>query len=196
MSIVDSIAKRRTYYQLDKDLPVAEQEVVALVEKITELVPDAFNMKSARAVVVTGSRQDALWDAIYDAFGGKVAREKIDGFRAAYGTILYFYDTDVVKGLQERFPLYAANFPVWPSRPTACCSSPSGAGCATSGLAQTSSITIRSSMRWSGRCSTCWLPGSSSLRCRSAGSWLSRMPRRRRTSGNASASSAEPVRVP
>ena len=113
MSIVDSIAKRRTYYQLDKNLPVAEQEVVALVEKITELVPDAFNMKSARAVVVTGSRQDALWDAIYDAFGGKVAREKIDGFRAAYGTILYFYDTDVVKGLQERFPLYAANFPVW-----------------------------------------------------------------------------------
>ncbi len=113
MSIVDSIAKRRTYYQLNKNLPVAEQEVVGLVETITELVPDAFNMKSARAVVVTGGQQDALWDAIYDAFDGKVAREKIDGFRAAYGTILYFFDTDVVKGLQEKFPLYAANFPVW-----------------------------------------------------------------------------------
>lgn len=113
MSIVDSIAKRRTYYQLNKNLPVAQQDVVELVEKITELVPDAFNMKSARAVVVTGGQQDALWDAIYDAFDGKVSREKIDGFRAAYGTILYFYDTDVVKGLQEKFPLYAANFPVW-----------------------------------------------------------------------------------
>ena len=95
MSIVDSIAKRRTYYQLNKNLPVAEQEVIGLVETITELVPDAFR------------------DAIYDAFDGKVAREKIDGFRAAYGTILYFFDTDVVKGLQEKFPLYAANFPVW-----------------------------------------------------------------------------------
>lgn len=113
MSIVDSIAKRRTYYQLNKNLSVAEQEVIGLVETITELVPDAFNMKSARAVVVTGGQQDALWDAVYNAFDGKVAREKIDGFRAAYGTILYFFDTDVVKGLQEKFPLYAANFPVW-----------------------------------------------------------------------------------
>ena len=113
MSIVDSIAKRRTYYQLNKNLPVAEQEVIGLVETITELVPDSFNMKSARAVVVTGGQQAALWDAVYNAFDGKVAREKIDGFRAAYGTILYFFDTDVVKGLQEKFPLYAANFPVW-----------------------------------------------------------------------------------
>ena len=40
-------------------------------------------------------------------------REKIDGFRTAAGTILYFYDDAVVKGLQEQFPLYAPNFPVW-----------------------------------------------------------------------------------
>ena len=52
-------------------------------------------------------------DAIYEAFGGKVAREKIDSFKAGYGTLLYFYDEDVVKGLQEQFPLYAANFPIW-----------------------------------------------------------------------------------
>jgi uncharacterized protein len=29
------------------------------------------------------------------------------------GTILYFEDQSVVKGLQEQFPLYAHNFPVW-----------------------------------------------------------------------------------
>ena len=60
-----------------------------------------------------GAKQDELWDRIYDAFGGKVAREKIDGFKAAAGTLLYFYDETVVKGLQDQFPLYAANFPVW-----------------------------------------------------------------------------------
>lgn len=27
--------------------------------------------------------------------------------------MLYFYDETVVSGLQEQFPLYAANFPVW-----------------------------------------------------------------------------------
>ena len=27
--------------------------------------------------------------------------------------MLYFIDTDVVKSLQDKFPLYAANFPIW-----------------------------------------------------------------------------------
>lgn len=113
MSIKESIAKRRTYYQINKNIPVEEAQITTLVKELTELVPDAFNMKSARVVVALGKQQDALWDAIYDAFGGKVAREKIDGFKAGYGTILYFYDTEVVKKLQAQFPLYAVNFPVW-----------------------------------------------------------------------------------
>lgn len=113
MSIIESLRERRTYYQLNKTLPIAETELKALVEETTELVPDAFNMKSARVVVALGARQDALWDEIDAAFGGKVAREKIDSFKAGYGTLLYFYDEDVVKGLQEQFPLYAPNFPIW-----------------------------------------------------------------------------------
>ena len=113
MSIIDSIAKRRSIYQLNKNLPVSDSEVEALIKKAAELVPDAFNMKSARVVAAMGEKHNALWDAIYDAFGGKVSREKINGFRSAYGTVLYYYDADTVKALQEKFPAYAANFPVW-----------------------------------------------------------------------------------
>lgn len=113
MSVIDALQKRRTIYALNKNLPVSEDKVVETIETVTELVPDAFNMKSARVVVALGDKQDALWDTIYDAFGGKVAREKIDGFKAAAGTVLYFIDTDTVKALQEQFPAYSANFPVW-----------------------------------------------------------------------------------
>ena len=35
------------------------------------------------------------------------------GFAQAKGTILFYEDQDVVKGLQEQFPLYADNFPIW-----------------------------------------------------------------------------------
>ena len=87
--------------------------MAALVEELTELVPDAFNMKSSRVVVAFEKRHDELWDAVYDAFGGKVAREKLDGFKAGAGTVLYFYDMAVVHALQKRFPLYADNFPGW-----------------------------------------------------------------------------------
>jgi len=113
MGMIQALADRRSIYALDKNLPVPEAEVEALVRQVTELVPDAFNMKSARVAVALGRMQDALWDAVYDAFGGAVERKKVDGFKAAAGTLLYFYDNDVVRGMQEQFPRYAENFPVW-----------------------------------------------------------------------------------
>ena len=113
MGILESIGKRRTYYQINKELPVAVEKIRKVVEQATELTPDAFNMKSARVVLALGAKQDALWDAVYDAFGGKVAQEKIDGFKAGAGTVLYFYDEEVIKSLQSQFPMYAENFPTW-----------------------------------------------------------------------------------
>lgn len=113
MSVIKALENRRTIYALDRKLPITEAEVETLVKQVTELVPDAFNMKSARVVIVLGKMQDTLWDTIYEAFDGKVARDKINGFKAAAGTVLYFYDDDVVKALQEKFPNYAKNFPVW-----------------------------------------------------------------------------------
>ncbi len=45
MQIVSSLKKRRTYYNIKKELPVSIENVIEIVEEITELVPDAFNMK-------------------------------------------------------------------------------------------------------------------------------------------------------
>lgn len=113
MSISDSLSKRRSYYKINKELPVSKEAVIKTIETLTELVPDAFNMKSARVVVAFDEKQNELWDTIYDAFGGKVAREKIDSFKAGAGTVLYYYDKSIVEAMQAKFPLYAANFPVW-----------------------------------------------------------------------------------
>lgn len=113
MSMITALEKRRSIYQINKELPVSEEKIVETIEHVTELVPDAFNMKSARVVVALGKKQDLLWDSIYEVFGGKVPREKIDSFKSGAGTVLYFYDEAVVKGMQEQFAAYAANFPVW-----------------------------------------------------------------------------------
>lgn len=113
MSMQESLEKRRSVYQLNKELPVPAAEVTSLVERLTELVPDAFNMKSQRVVVALGAKQDELWDTIYDVFGGKVAREKIDMFKSAAGTVLFFIDDATVTSMQEQFPRYAENFGPW-----------------------------------------------------------------------------------
>lgn len=113
MSTLDALRIRRSQYQLNKDLPIGEDEVVSLITETVELVPDAFNMRSQRAVVALGAKQDELWDAIYDAFEGKVARDRIDGFKVAAGTVLYFVDQSVVESLQAQYAMYAQNFPTW-----------------------------------------------------------------------------------
>jgi len=38
---------------------------------------------------------------------------KMQAFKKAYGTVLFFEDQSVVQNLQERFPLYRDVFPLW-----------------------------------------------------------------------------------
>lgn len=113
MSIREALFNRRSVYALKKELPVSENEVIKAIEETAALVPDAFDCKSQRVVVVLGENQYKLWDAIYDAFEGKIARDKIDSFKSAAGTVLYFTDEDVTKNLTESYPAYAPNFPIW-----------------------------------------------------------------------------------
>ena len=112
--------KRRTIYALGKDLPVSNEEVVATVEKAMKESPSAFNSQSSRAVVLFGAESEAFWNEIAYSELEKVTpaeafeatKGRLAGFAAGAGTILFFEDQDVVKGLQESFPLYAENFPI------------------------------------------------------------------------------------
>ena len=113
MGIRESLKDRRSYYSINSTLPTAEKDVEKLIEETAELMPDAFNMKSSRVVTAFGDAHRRLWDNIEAAFGGKVPKDKIESFRAGAGTVLYFYDEDTVKALQEKFPRYADNFPLW-----------------------------------------------------------------------------------
>lgn len=46
--------------------------------------------------------------------GFQATEDKINGvFRSGYGSILYFEDVSIIEGLQQNFPLYKDNFPLW-----------------------------------------------------------------------------------
>lgn len=113
MSVNDALRIRRSIYQINEEAPIDDDAIVKIITEATELVPDAFNMRSQRVIIALGDENKRLWDAAYDAFGGKVARERIDGFAAGRGTILYYIDDAVVSALQDKFALYADNFPIW-----------------------------------------------------------------------------------
>ena len=117
---------RRSQYVLGKNLPLAENEVLEIIDNAVKYSPSAFNSQTAHAVVLLGDNHQKLWDITFEELGKflpnedakAVTKAKLDGFTAAYGTILFFEDHDVVKGLQAQFPSYADNFPLWSEQST------------------------------------------------------------------------------
>ena len=117
MTFIDAIKKRRSVYDLNNQLPVFFDKVLAMVNDAVRYVPDAFNMHSQRVVIVTGTRHKKFWDMVYNEIvrvsGGRFSRDSTDSFANGYGTILYFYDMSVVQKTQNKYPLYAKNFSDW-----------------------------------------------------------------------------------
>lgn len=117
---------RRSVYALGKNLPISEQEVIEIIDNAVKYSPSAFNSNTAHAVVLLGDNHQKLWDITYAELAKLLptdeakatTKRKIDNFAAAYGTILFFEDHNVVKGLQEQFPSYADNFPIWSEQST------------------------------------------------------------------------------
>lgn len=118
--IFEDLELRRSRYGLSKEAVLTEEEVIELVEASVQHTPSAFNAQTQRAVVLFGKHSDTFWDLTREALR-KVAPEegfentvtKLESFKQGQGTILYYIDTDVVKGLQDQFALYADNFPIW-----------------------------------------------------------------------------------
>lgn len=115
-----AIKERRSYYGINKEVHVSDEKIKEIVEFAVKHTPSAFNSQSSRLVVLTGSAHDKLWDITTQALRKAVGegdfsgtQQKMDSFKAGYGSILFFEDESVVKSLQEQFATYADNFPIW-----------------------------------------------------------------------------------
>jgi Predicted oxidoreductase related to nitroreductase len=125
-TLVQAAQARRTIYQLGKNSPVPDSKVEELVNAAILNVPSSFNTQSTRLVVVLREEHEKLWDIAIEAFGGLVASgavpeemfksqtlPKLQGFKAAYGTVLFYEDPAHIKPFQEKFAIYADKFEPW-----------------------------------------------------------------------------------
>ncbi|WP_028549711.1 nitroreductase family protein [Paenibacillus sp. UNC451MF] len=114
-----AIRERRTIYGLSKESTISDERIVQIVEESVKHTPSAFNSQSARVVVLFGEQHNTLWDITKETLRAiakgdfQATEQKMNGFRNAHGTVLYFEDMSVIDGLQSSFPLYKDNFPVW-----------------------------------------------------------------------------------
>ncbi|EKT55453.1 nitroreductase family protein [Providencia burhodogranariea] len=119
-AFIELIKKRRTIYNLGNTLPVSEEHVTNLIKEAVKHSPSSFNSQTSRVVVLFGEEHQKLWNitketlrAIVPAEAFAATEQKINSFAAGAGSILFFEDMAVVKGLQEQFAAYADNFPIW-----------------------------------------------------------------------------------
>lgn len=120
-NLKDAIKHRRSYYSLNKDVKISDKEIKEIIDFAVLNVPSSFNSQSTRIVLLLGDNHKKVWDITKDILKKRISPEafesteaKIDNcFGAGYGTILFYEDQNVVEGLQQAFPSYAAKFPRW-----------------------------------------------------------------------------------
>lgn len=108
------IKNRRSFYPLSKTLPITTARIQEIITEAVQHVPSSFNSQSNRAVVLLNGEHDKFWDITTEILKGIVPAEaweptgaKMAMFKGAAGTVLFFEDEEVVKGLQDKFALYA-----------------------------------------------------------------------------------------
>jgi len=116
----EAVASRRSYYGISKETLVSDERIEEVIEHAIMHTPTAFNSQSGRIVLLLDKQHDRLWDITMEALKKVVpaenfgpTKEKINSFKAGYGTVLYFEEDNITRGLQEQFPSYAHNFPNW-----------------------------------------------------------------------------------
>lgn len=130
MKFIEALKKRRSIYKLGKNI---EDEAI-VVETIKEAVrysPTAFNSQIGRVVILLKDSHEKLWKEIasqklHEIFEKyKIPQEleqdhlgSFNSFAEAYGTVLFFEDQAVIKSLQQKYSLYADNFPSWSEQGT------------------------------------------------------------------------------
>lgn len=120
MELLNSITNRRTHFAIDKKSTVDDATLIQDIESIVKHSPSPFNTQHQSVYVVLGEYHDKVWDIVIDTIKSSTKPEryetlkaKIEGFKAGYGTILFFDNVLHIEDLQQRFPKVKDRFEMW-----------------------------------------------------------------------------------
>ena len=113
--------QRRSIYALGRNVSASEDDIAALIKETIKWAPTSFNNQTTRAAILFGDSHEKLWDIVAKRLKSEVPNEeayqktleKINAFKSAFGTVMYYTDMDVVHRFENDFALYADNFADW-----------------------------------------------------------------------------------
>lgn len=117
---LENLRKRRSVYHLGKKVSYDKEVLVQFIKEAVYCCPSVYHSQSARVVILVQQSHEQFWIMVKEiqrqqmhekAYEGVAL--KIDQCRAAYGTVLFFEDQEVIQKLQKLKPLQAEEFEVW-----------------------------------------------------------------------------------
>lgn len=123
---LEIVKGRRSIYALGNEKILSDKQVIKLIQSAVREAPSSFNAQSSRIVILLGDEHDKYWENIVLPDLKKVLDEgsyernqgRVAGFKAAYGTVLFFEDQKIIENFQENIPAYASMFPTWSTHST------------------------------------------------------------------------------
>lgn len=124
---IDLITQRRSIYAIGNTVAYDLETLTEMIQNAIKQSPSSFNSQSSRAVILFHAEHKKFWEFVAqklqdyakDEQSAVKTRTKMDSFAGGIGTILFFEDISVIQRLQEQFPAYAENFPIWSEHSTA-----------------------------------------------------------------------------
>ncbi|MBQ5663551.1 MAG: nitroreductase family protein [Bacteroidaceae bacterium] len=119
--IDDFFKRRRSFYRLNREISVCDEDIEKAVRFTVMHTPSAFNSQSSRLVLLLGESHERFWNIVCEKISKIIShaafeksRKKIEtSFANGYGTVLFFEDNLVIEELKKSNPLYASSFPVY-----------------------------------------------------------------------------------
>lgn len=110
------IRSRISCYSLTNTSPISDAKIQLIVEIAIKHAPSAFNVQSARAVILLKADHEKLWDIADKSMKAAMPEAayqalvpRVQGFRAAYGSVLWFEDQEALDTLKEKNPAIQAS---------------------------------------------------------------------------------------
>lgn len=109
------IENRISCYGLTNTSPIPDSKVQSVVEFAVKNAPSAFNVQSARAIILVKADHEKLWDIADKCLKNAMPEgayqalaPRVKGFHAGYGTVLWLEDQDALDTLKEKNPAIQA----------------------------------------------------------------------------------------
>ncbi len=120
MEFKEAMMHRRSRYELTSTSPLNPDQLKALLVHALNHTPSAYNAQGGRLLLALNEHHQAIWDALIALLKTRQSEErfakskaKIEQFKKAYGTVLFFNDLNVIKEYQKKYPKYAEQTELW-----------------------------------------------------------------------------------